>query len=134
MPTPIRPKGGGTQAKRFRKSGTVLGGLSPTLAHEIAGALELLRGTKKAEGAAWEMGWSQSTWYERVHDPMSLTVAEFLRLLLTTPDPKFNARVRGHLAALDAYQAVAEREAGETYVRVNRITFGQPPLPFKVER
>jgi len=122
------------QAKRFRNDGTRLEGLSPTIAHEIAGALEMLRGTKKAEGAAWEMGWSQSTWYERVKAPLSLTVDELLRLLATVPDPKFNARIRGHLAALDAYQAVAEREAGETYVRINRIQMGQAPLPFKESR
>lgn len=134
MPTHVHPKRAVAQAKEFRKGGMRLEGLSPTLAHEISGALELLRGTKKAEGAAWEMGWSQSTWYERVKAPLSLTVEELLRLLISVPDPKFNARIRGHLAALDAYQAVAEREAGETYVRVNRITFGQPPLPFKEGR
>lgn len=116
------------KAKRLRNRSAKTERLSPTLAHEIGDALELLRGTKKAEGAAWEMGWSQSTWYERIHDPLTLTVADFLRLLVLTPDPKFNARVRGHLAALDAYQAVAEHEAGETYVRVHGA-IGQRRLP-----
>jgi hypothetical protein len=50
------------------------------------------------------------------------------------PDPKFGSRLRGHLAALDAHQAMAEREAGETYLRVGRIRDGQPPLPFKDRR
>lgn len=131
MTKSLRATGAERQAKGFRNRSAVSERLSPTLADEIAGALELLRGTKKAEGAAWEMGWSQSTWYERVKDPSSLTIDELIRLIVKTPDPKFNARLRGHLAALDAYQAIAEREAGETYVRIGRIYDGQPTLPFK---
>lgn len=133
MPTKVRTPAGQGNAKRFRNRSAESERLSPTLADEIGAALELLRGTKKAEGAAWEMGWSQSTWYERVHDPLTLTVAEFLRLIVLTPDPKFNARLRGHLAALDAYQAVAEREAGQTYLRVHSAA-GQRRLPLGGER
>jgi hypothetical protein len=134
MSKQVRTTEGPGKAKPFRHRSAKSEALSPTLAHEISGALELLRGTKKAEGAAWEMGWSQSTWYERVKAPLSLTIEELLRLVVLTPDPKFNARIRGHLAALDMHQAIAEHEAGETYVRVNRITFGQPSLPFGDKR
>jgi hypothetical protein len=113
-------------AKGIRKRSAVADALSPSLADEIAAGMELLRGTRKAEGAAADVGVSRTIYYELLARPLDLTIEQFLRLIVRVPDPRFNARVRGHLAALDAYQAVAEREAGDTYVR---ITTGQKRLP-----
>ena len=105
--------------------------LSPSLADEIGSGMELLRGTRKAEGAAADLGISRTTYYELLARPLDLTIEQLLRLLVRVPDPRFNARVRGHLAALDAYQAIAEREAGQTYAR---IATGQRSLPFGGDR
>jgi hypothetical protein len=100
--------------------------LSPTIEGEIRRALDLLQGTRKVEGVAWDLGLSRSVYYERVIDhPLTLTVEQLLTLLVLCPDPRFNARLRQHFAALDAYQAVAEARAGETYIR---ITTGQRAL------
>jgi len=123
------------QAKRVARQSQDCPTLSPQLEDEIRQALALCQGTEKAEAVAWRFGWDRSTYYRRLHEPMAMTVADLLRLLALCPDPRFGARLRGHLAAADASQALAEAEAGESFVRVrNRISFGQPALPFGEKR
>jgi hypothetical protein len=120
------------QAKRVARQSQERHALSPRIEDELRHALSLCQGTEKAEAVAWRFGWDRSTYYRRLHEPMDMSVADLLHLLAACPDPKLNARLRGHLAALDTYQAFAEAEAGESFVRVrNRITFGQPLLPLK---
>lgn len=131
MPSKVRTPAGPTQAKRVARQSQERHALSPRIEDELRNALALCQGTEKAEAVAWRFGWDRSTYYRRLHEPMDMTVGDFLRLLAVCPDPKLNARLRGHLAALDTYQAFAEAEAGESFVRVrNRITFGQAALPF----
>jgi len=134
MPTKLRTPGGQGQAKRVARQSHGGDGLSPVLEEELRQALALCQGTQKAEAVAWRFGWDRATYYRRLHEPMNMTIDDLLRLLAICPDPRFGARLRGHLAALDVHQAMAEREAGETYIRVNRISFGQPPLPFGEKR
>jgi len=134
MPAPVRPKAVAGQAKRIARQSHERHELSPQLEDEIRNALALCQGTEKAEAVAWRFGWDRSTYYRRLHEPMAMTVADLLRLLALCPDPRFGARLRGHLAAADASQAIAEHESGQSYVRVNRISFGQPALPFGEKR
>ena len=135
MPTKLRTGGGAGQAKRIARQSQERDRLSPQLEDEIRNALALCQGTEKAEAVAWRFGWDRSTYYRRLHEPMAMTVADLVRLLALCPDPRFGARLRGHLAAADASQALAEAEAGESFVRVrNRISFGQPALPFGEKR
>jgi hypothetical protein len=134
MPKPVRAPGAPGQAKRVAGQSQKCAGLSPRIEDEIRQALSLCQGTEKAEAVAWRFGWDRATYYRRLHEPMGMSVDDLIRLLVLCPDPRFSARLRGHLAALDVHQAIAEQEAGATYVRVNRITFGQAPLPFKEGR
>ena len=136
MPRAAKAKGIASQSQKpdkqsqvNRKDKTVL---SPSIEAAIEAALDVFRGTRKAAAAAWDFGWSRDTYYRRLEDPLSLTVREVLILLAGCPDPKFNARLRGHLAALDAAQAIAEREAGDTYVRIQQFKNAvQTGLPFE---
>lgn len=134
MTTKVRTSDTQRQAKGVARQSQGSYRLSPQLEDEIRNALALCQGTEKAEAVAWRFGWDRSTYYRRLHEPMAMTVADLLRLLALCPDPRFGARLRGHLAAADASQAIAEREAGETYVRIGRIQEGQAPLPFKGDR
>lgn len=94
--------------------------LSPSVSEEIRGALALFQGTQKVEAAAAELGWSRDTYYDRLRSPENVTVGELLLLIARAPDPTFGQRIRHHIAALEAYRAAIEREAGDFYVRASR--------------
>jgi len=108
-----------------RRNATVL---SPTIERELGDALERAQGSHKAAAVAFKLGVDRSTYFRRHEDPLSLNWRETLALLDADPDPRLNARIRGHLAAIDAYQAIAEHEAGESYLRIRALATGQRTL------
>ena len=87
--------------------------------------MEHHQGVRKPELAAEDLKLSRSVYYELLEHPLDLTVGELIRLLVFSKDLTLGSRVRGHLAALDAYKSIAEHEAKQTY---DRIQTGQRAL------
>lgn len=125
MANRLRRTSADDQAKRIRRKSGRADGLSPTLELELTAAMEHLQGVKKPEGAANALKLSRSVYYELLEHPLDLTIAELLRLQVSSTDKGLGSRIRGHLAALDAYKSFAEQEAQHTY---NRIQDGQRAL------
>lgn len=111
--------------RRVRRSSGRADALSPSIGAEIAAAIETLIDKEKIDDAAKLVGVGRSLCYELIDHPLDVTVAELLRLIAHCPDKQFGSRLRGHLAALDAYKSIAEAEARETWAR---LTTGQRSL------
>lgn len=127
-----RESSGAACSRKKGPSGASYGPLSPSIEDELSRALELTQGTEKVEGLAGKMGWSRTGCFDRLRDPIEeLSFADVLRLFQKCPDPRLNGRIRAHLSALDSYQAIAEREAGASYVRIQLEGVGQRPLPLE---
>lgn len=119
--------GRGGQAKRIRRQSGRADGLSPSLEVELHDGMDQLRGARKAEGAAADIGVSRTAYYELQASPLDLTVRELLALMVKSEaaNPGFGSRVVGHLSALTAQSAIAASEARHTY---DRIQSGQRAL------
>lgn len=114
-----------SKRRRVRRSSARADGLSPSIEAEIADAMEQLVDREKIDDAAKIVGLGRSLYYDLIDRPLDLTVGELLRLMVSCPDVQFGSRLRGHLAALDAYKSIAEQEARTSY---DRLTSGQRAL------
>jgi len=127
MAANVRTERGQGNAKRIRRQSGRADGLSPSLEAQLHDGMDQLRGHRKADGAAADLGMSRTVFYELMASPLDLTVRELMMLMVKSAavNPDFGACVVGHLSALTAQTALAAHEARHTH---DRIQTGQRAL------